>query len=448
MFGFPHHGPATWSRPLLSAIVVLALGPITRPRRPLRPTTMRARWATIPLPDPLTSNSGRKVMTLAEWIPVRRPELLRLFEINVYGKVPQPPRPVRSEWVVTSEDRQALGGTAIRREVSFRFTEDPDGPRMDLLLYLPKTADPSKHVPAILGLNFEGNHTVHPDPGIKLSRKWMRNTNQGVVDHKATEASRGVNAARWPVERILARGYALATVYYGDLEPDYDDGFHEAFAHSSTSRARSTSGEMNGCHRRLGLGALPSPQLSRDRSGDQCGEGRRNGSLASGQGRALGGARIRDSQWSFPFNPAVEAPRSRGGSSARPSSESILAFPHWFCSNFQQYNGHEARLPVDQHELIALIAPRPVLICSAEQDLWADPKGEFLAALAADPVYRLLGTDGLAAHNAQPVLDHLIKSTIGYRFRPGKHEVTSEDWDAFMDFADDHFGHRRPPATP
>ncbi len=172
---------------------------------------------------------------------------MHLFETHVYGKVPEPRNPIKPRFLVKSEDQHALSGNAIRREVSILFSEKPDGPRMDLLLYLPsREAGASTRVPAFLGLNFRGNHTIHPDPGITLSRQWMRGNSEGVVNNQATESSRGTDLSSWPVERILGRGFALATFYYGDVDPDYDDGFkngiHPLFYRPGQTRPGATSG--------------------------------------------------------------------------------------------------------------------------------------------------------------------------------------------------------------
>jgi len=404
-----------------------------------------AAVGTHSLPDPLRTEEGRAVTSAELWSKTRRPELLRLFESQVYGKTPEPSQPIQPTYEVISEDREALGGKAVRREVSIRFTDQPDGPRMDLLIHTPKTAGKDHPVPAFLGLNFSGNHSINDDPGIRITSSWMRPDAEGkVVDNRATEASRGSKASRWNVERIIDRGYALATAYYGDIDPDFDDGFqngvHPLFYREGQTRPDpdqwgSIGAWAWGLSRSLDyLETLPDIDASKV--------------------AVMGHSRLgKTSLWAGAQDPrfalVISNNSGEGGAAlARRDYGETTAdlnnrFPHWFCGNFKQYSDRPETLPVDQHQLIALIAPRPVLISSAEEDRWADPKGEFLAAKAADPVYRLLGTDGLNLEEwPSPADDSLSLGVIGYRIRPGKHDVTPSDWEAYMNFADHHFGRR------
>jgi hypothetical protein len=389
------------------------------------------------LPDALIATDGNPVVTAAQWRGHRRGELLQLFADHVYGNMPGPFPDSQAQ--IFDEEHEALGGRAVRRQTRLCFGDGAGAPSMDVLLYLPRTA-PSGAVPVFLGLNFFGNHTIHADPGIRLSAGWMRaDPDYGIVDHRATEASRGSAAGRWPVEHILERGYGLATIYCGDLDPDFDDGYNNG-VHPLFYRQGQHKPEPDE------WGAIGAWAWGLSRGLDVL---QRDAEVDSSRVAVMGHSRLgKTALWAGAcderFALVISNNSGCGGAalSRRRYGETVAvindAFPHWFCDHHRAYNDLESQLPVDQHELIALAAPRPVYIASAMEDRWADPMGEFLAAVHAGPVYELLGSRGLVIGTLPVLGEALADTAVGYHVRAGGHGVTTWDWDQWLDFADRH----------
>jgi hypothetical protein len=381
------------------------------------------------LPDPLRFLNGSLAESAADWREKRRPEVVRLFEQHVYGVSPGKPNFV--EYRQRLLQRVVFGGKGVRKEVVITLKNNNTLLEIDLLLYLP--AERQGPAPVFLGLNFNGNHSVDPDQGLTITRSWME-ARPGVVHHLATEETRGAEAHRWPVERILERGYGLATVYYGDIDPDFHDGFRNG-VHGLYPGDRGTDA----------WGAVAAWAWGLSRVMDYF---ETDAEVDASRVAVMGHSRLgKTALWAGAvderFALVISNNSGCGGAaiSRRRFGETVAAindrFPHWFCQRFEEYNDREGELPVDQHMLIALIAPRPVYVASAAEDLWADPRGEFLGAKHASPVYRLYGEEGLPSDDL-PGLEQPLIGKIGYHIRSGGHGVERYDWEQFINFADQY----------
>jgi len=420
----------------VALIVAMALS-MARPAVAQRfvPNYEEGKVPKFDLPDPLKLLSGKRVKTAEAWNTQRRPEVLRLFQEQVYGKAPG--RPSKMVFRLVESSNKALGGKAVRKQVRVFFDGTDKGPQMDLLVYLPAAAQSA--VPIFLGLNFNGNHAIHVDKAILLARSWHRNNpREGYENNRANEKSRALSASRWSVERIVAAGFGVATIYCGDIDPDFHDEFQNGVHPLSYKDGQKAPAADQ-------WGTISAWAWGLSRAVDYF---ETDAQIDAKRVIVLGHSRLgKTSLWAGArdqrFAIVISNNSGCGGAalSRRAFGETVWrinnSFPHWFCGNFKKYNNKEASLPVDQHMLVALVAPRPVYIASATGDRWADPRGEFLSAVHADPVYKLLGTEGLGT-DKMPKADSPVVGRIGYHLRTGKHDVTDYDWQQYIKFARKH----------
>jgi hypothetical protein len=399
----------------------------------------------VALPDPLVMRDGRKVTTREMWRKERRPELLRLFQHYMVGQLPAKPKAVSSK--VERVDAAAFGGKATLSEVTLTFGV-PEAPPIHLLLVVPNQR--KTKAPVVLGMNYFGNHTLVHDKRVRLADNWMPERGAGVVGNRATEASRGTWADIWRTEDVIDRGYALATFYNGDIDPDTSDqrGLQKFFRQPDPAEDCGTIGAWAWGLQRAVDYLVTAPGIDPRRI------------VVTGHSR-LGKAALLAA--AFDERIAMAIPHQAGCGGSAPSRARIAMgkpyntldtpqtkppetvadingkFPHWFNARFKEFNTQPERLPFDQNCLVALCAPRPVLFTNGRADTWINPAGQFEVLRAAAPVYRLLGAGDFKFEELPPD-GELMGGTLGYYLRPGAHSLLREDWKVFLDFADAHLG--------
>jgi hypothetical protein len=366
------------------------------------------------LPDPLTAADGRKIATADDWKTSRRPEILELFRKHVYGRVPA--TAYQKSFKVVNEDPKAMDGAATLKQVEITISAGGNSLVIHLSLFVPNKVP--KPVPAFLLICNRSPENIDP--------------------------TRKTKSEFWPAEEVIARGYAIAAFCNADVDPDKHDGFKDGI-----------HGLLDGGNRPPDAwGTIAAWAWGASRCMDYF---ETDKDIARDKVAVVGHSRGgKTALWAGAedqrFAIACSNDSGCGGAalSRRKTKEKETvakinkSFPHWFNENFKSFGGREEALPVDQHMLIALIAPRAVCVASAEQDLWADPRGEFTSISLAGPVYQLFGKQGLGESPKMPAIgEPLHGDGAHYHIREGKHNLTLFDWQCYMDFADKVFGKGR-----
>jgi hypothetical protein len=367
------------------------------------------------LPDPLVLHDGQPVTDAATWFGRRRPELLRDYEREIFGRVPATAPTVRFE---VAEEAPALDGRAVRSRIVARFGQAPREVAVNFVLYTPvRAAGP---VPVVLHLSFGG------DPGLP-----GRVRPRGMADNLFNDLG--------PVDEMIARGYGYAIVHYKEIQPDRAGAEHEGVIGLAlpAGQAAPAPDEWGGI-------AAWSWGLSRflDYLGTRPG-------IDATRVAVVGHSRLgKTALWAGASDPrfaliySSQSGEMGAALSRRDYGETVddiaPGLAHEFARNFQKYVGRWNDLPHEAHLLIALSAPRPVLITAADGDPWSDPRGQFLAVVAAGPVWRLLGKSDLGTTVMPPLDMPVATGSLAFLENHGEHVISALDWKTFLEFADRH----------
>ncbi|TLU96476.1 glucuronyl esterase domain-containing protein [Dyadobacter sediminis] len=388
------------------------------------------------LPDPLVFNNGGKVKSAGEW-KQRRKEILQILTTQMYGT--SPGRPEKMRFDVFDTDKNALNGKATRKQITVHMQEKGKEASFDLLMYIPNKA--KQPVPAIIGLNFLGNHAIHNDPGIKLTNVWVESSKMFpcAVNGKATEACRGKNAAQWPLDSMMDAGFALVTLYREEIASDRKEEMFQTGVHTLFPELQNREDNFSTMAAWAWALSRGMDYLETDKDIDA-----KNVAVFgfSRLGKAALWAGATDERFAMVLS--NESGAGGGKQFRRGTGENIrrlcTVFPHWFAKSFSRYMDKDQQLPFDQHFVLALIAPRPVYLATAQGDVNSDPEGEFETAKASDAVYKFLGTKGFPG-TVFPALNQSVYAQVGFHIRPGGHDVTNFDWIQFLNFSNLHLQH-------
>lgn len=383
------------------------------------------------LPELLKCNDGTKVTTVEQWENIRKPELMEYFYSLEYGRTPSDKIAVSYETL--AENPKALNGKATSKQIKFSFTGNGKTVEANLLLLIPNHVEGK--APVIVGYNFKGNHSTTFEGDILYSSAFFKLKGSGDADWR-----RGNQVSRWSYDRIIDRGYAIATMWYQDIYPDKEGSEQESVV--ALSPNYEADADKSDKWQAIGAWAWGSSRIVDYLETQNKIDAQKIAIMGHSRlGKAALWAGVQDAR----FKVVISNNSGCGGAALakRVYGENIAritkSFPHWFCPAFTSYANKEADLPFDQHQLLALVAPRSVYVASAAEDQWADPKGEFLSTYHAGPTYQLYGLQSLNSDDL-PALDNPVMTpSVGYHIRTGDHDVKDYDWIQYLDFCDMSF---------